>query len=234
MHAISITRYGRPGGHVRDRAARSRSGHGRSSPRLAVGGVTFAGIAARTTPLPGWLLAAVMGVAGKGNVAGPRRGRPRLPGRGRLVLPPRLPRRASLASGRSAAQIADPLVERGPEVVGPAGRLENRHAALDARQKGGGPVLDVQIGRQVPGGLQGPDAGGQACLPPVHQLDHYGPGARGGAAQVEEQRPERALIALLLVTIDHHVPPLLPRVPGVQAPEIGLLVLQDLVCLVLL
>jgi hypothetical protein len=56
-------------------------------------------------------------------------------------------RYAGLASGRSAAQIADPLVERGPEVVGPAGRLENRHAALDARQKGGGPVLDVQIGR---------------------------------------------------------------------------------------
>src|SRR6266851_9120585 len=150
-------------------------------------------------------------------------------GPGRLILP----RRAGLASGRSAAQIPDPLVERGPEVVGPAGRLENRHAALDARQKGGGPVLDVQIGRQVPGGLQGPDAGGQACLPPVHQLDHYGPGARGGAAEMEEQRPERALIALLLVTIDHHVPPLLPPVPGVQAPEIGLLVLQDLVCLVL-
>jgi NADPH-dependent curcumin reductase CurA len=37
------------------------------------------------------------------------------------------------ASGRGAAQIADPLIERGPEVVGPAGRLENRHAALDAR-----------------------------------------------------------------------------------------------------
>jgi hypothetical protein len=30
----------------------------------------------------------------------------------------------------------------------------------------------------VPGGLQGPDAGGQACLPPAHQLDHYGAGAR--------------------------------------------------------
>lgn len=42
------------------------------------------------------------------------------------------------ASGRGAAQIPDPLVERGLEVIGPAGRLENRHAALDARQKGGG------------------------------------------------------------------------------------------------
>src|SRR5258708_40361663 len=116
MHAISITRYGRPGGHVRDRAARSRSGHGRSSPRLAVGGGNFAGIAARTTPLPGWLLPAVMGVAGKGNVAGPRRGRPRLPRRGRLVLPPPLPPPARLASGRRAAQIAHPPVERGPQV----------------------------------------------------------------------------------------------------------------------
>ena len=70
------------------------------------------------------------------------------------------PRRAGRASSRSAAQIADPLVKRGPEVVGSASRLENRHAALDARQKGGGPALDVQIGGQVPGGLQGPDAGG--------------------------------------------------------------------------
>src|ERR1700722_17576276 len=112
-----------------------------------------------------------------------------------------LPGDAPLASARGAAQIADPLVERGPEVVGPAGRLENRHAALDAGQQGGGPVLDVQIGRQVPGVLQGPDAGGQARLPPAHQLDHDGPGAGGGAAEVEEQRAERALIALLLVTI---------------------------------
>ena len=136
------------------------------------------------------------------------------------------------ASGRGAAQIPDPLVERGLEVIGPARGLENRHAALDARQKGGGPVLDVQIGGQVPGGLQGPDARGQAGLPPVQQLDHDGPGTGSGAAQVEGQRPERAPIALLLVTTDHHVPPLLPRLPGVQAPEIGLLVLQDLVCLV--
>jgi len=43
---------------------------------------------ARTTPLPGWLLPAVMGVAGKGTLAGPRRGCRRLRGRGpgRLVL----------------------------------------------------------------------------------------------------------------------------------------------------
>ena len=30
-------------------------------------------------------------------------------------------RRSGVASGRGAAQVADPLVERGPEVVGPAG-----------------------------------------------------------------------------------------------------------------
>jgi len=52
VHAISITRYGRAAGHVRDRAARSRSGHGRFLVRLAVGGVKFAGTAAWTTPLP--------------------------------------------------------------------------------------------------------------------------------------------------------------------------------------
>jgi hypothetical protein len=52
VHAISITRHGRPGGHVRDRAARSRSGHRRFLVRLAVGGVSSAGIAARTTPRP--------------------------------------------------------------------------------------------------------------------------------------------------------------------------------------
>src|SRR5215469_5399409 len=137
------------------------------------------------------------------------------------------------ASGRGAPEIANPLVERGPEVVGPTGRLENRNTTLDARQKGSGPTLDVQISGQVPGVLQGPDTCSQACLPPAHQLGYYGLGAGGGTANVVEQRPERALVPLLLVTLDHHVPPLLPRVPGVQAPEIGLLVLNDLLCLVL-
>jgi len=33
--------------------------HGRFLVRLAAGGVNFAGLAARTTPLPGWLLPAV-------------------------------------------------------------------------------------------------------------------------------------------------------------------------------
>jgi hypothetical protein len=72
MHAISITRYDRPG-------AMSVTGCSvpvwpRAVPGLsAVGGVNFVGIAARTTPLPGCLLPAVMGVAGKGYVAGCRR-----------------------------------------------------------------------------------------------------------------------------------------------------------------
>jgi hypothetical protein len=45
---------------------------------------------------------------------------------------------------------------------------------------------------------------------------------------VEEQRSQRALVALLLVALDHQVTPLLPGRPGVKAPKIGLLIRQYL------
>ncbi|MFI9246252.1 hypothetical protein ACIGXF_27645 [Streptomyces sp. NPDC053086] len=44
-----------------------------------------------------------------------------------------------------------------------------------------------------------------------------------------EQRPERALVPLSLVALDHHVPPPFPRLPGAEGPQTGLLVLDDLV-----
>ena len=53
LHAIRITRYGRPGGHVRDRLPGPALATGGSWSIWPPAGVNFAGIAARATLLPG-------------------------------------------------------------------------------------------------------------------------------------------------------------------------------------
>src|SRR5258705_12202530 len=76
--------------------------------------------------------------------------------------------------------------------------------------------------------LQGADAHRQFLLPAAYQLRHDRLRPGRAAAQVLRERRKRTPVALLLVPLDHHLPPPLPGLPRVQAAQVGLLVLQDL------
>src|SRR5258708_13815929 len=113
-------------------------------------------------------------------------------------------------------------------MVGLPGHLKDPHTALDRHQQRRRPLVHVHPPRQVASLLQGADAYRQVLLPAVHQPHHYRVRPGRAAAQVLRERRKRTPVALLLVPLDHHIPPLLPGLPRVQTAQVGLLVLQDL------
>lgn len=136
----------------------------------------------------------------------------------RRITPPRCPRGAgprSLDRERRANAWTDPST---------AGSTH----PLNRGQQRGGPHVDIQLGGKHAARLQRPDARRQTLLPAAQQLDHDRPRPGSRTSDLKEQRPERALVPLRLVALDHHVPPLFPGLPRVEAAQIRLLVLQDL------